>query len=172
MANNCEKITNLAPIVGLGNRSVATVTVDECVGAGQAFDTYSVQPGDVLVFPKLEDATIEKVQVNTENEKAFVYYLACKRTRNGETRDTRFNVNILHRRDVNNKPLHPFWYELGDISDRIKKLCAVGSIRCTGIQKFNDTVWVDGQPQMVTDENGATVRAFEVKDAPVIEVVE
>ena len=81
MANNCEKITNLAPIVGLGNRSVKTVTVDECVGAGQAFDTYSVQPGDVLAFPKLEDATIEKVQVRADDERAFVYYLACKRTR-------------------------------------------------------------------------------------------
>lgn len=170
MANNCEKITNLAPIVGLGNRSVVVVGVDDCKGAGQAFDTYSIQEGDTLQFPKLEDAVIEKVQVTAENDKAFVYYLACKRTRNGETRDTRFNVNTLHQRDVRNNPLHKYWYDLGDVSDRIKKLCEVGAIKCEKMQKYDATVWVDGQPQMVTDENGATVRAFEEKSAPVIEL--
>jgi DNA-binding cell septation regulator SpoVG len=170
MAKNCAKITELGPIVGLGKRKVETVSVDACVGAGQAFETYGIKEGDVLVFPALEDALIEKVQVTEGNDKAFVYYLACKKTNNGETRDTRFNVNILHRRDVNNKPLHEYWYNLGDISARIKKLCEVGSIKCTGLQKFNDTIWVDNKPQMVTDENGATVRAFEVKEAPIIEV--
>lgn len=170
MANNCEKITNLTPIVGLGNRTVSTVNVDDCKGAGQAFDTYGMQAGDVLQFPKIEDVTIEKVQVREGDEKAFVYYIACKRTRGGETRDTRFNVNILHQRDVNNKPLHPYWYDLGDVSDRIKKLCAVGSIKCDSMQDYKATVWEDGAVKMVTDDNGATVRAFEDKKAPIIEL--
>jgi hypothetical protein len=167
MAKNCAKIEDLPVIVGSKTREVKSVTLDDCKGMGEAFDTYTLQDGDVIQFPALEDLQIFHQEVRPKQD-SYITLVGCMRTRGGETKPSYFNVNSLHKRDVNNQPVYPEWYNLGDIKERIKELCKRGSIKCTGMMKYNAAVFEDNKVKMVPNDEGELVRAFEEKDAPII----
>jgi hypothetical protein len=168
MAKNCAKIEDLPAIVGSKTREVKPVTLDDCQGMGEVFESYTLQDGDVIKFPVLEDLQIFHQRVNPKSE-SWVTLIGCMRTRGGETKPSYFNVNSLHKRDVKDNPVYPEWYNLGDIKERIKELCKRGTIKCTGMMKYNATVFEDGKAKMIPDENGTLVRAFVEKDAAIIE---
>lgn len=169
MSKNCAKIVDLPAIVGSNTRAVKSATLDECKDMGAPFDTYTLQPGDEVQFPALEDLQIFHQEVRPGQDK-YVVLVGCMRTRNGETKPSYFNVNSLHKRDVDNKPVYPEWYNIGDIRDRIKKLCEKGSLKCTGNTVYNAAVFgEDGKVKMIPNDEGTLVRAYEEKNTPILE---
>lgn len=139
----------------------------ETKGLGQSFNAYFITDGEIIAFPKFEDIVVKKQPVK-EGSSNMCIYVSCTRTKNGNTKPSWFNVNCLHRRDINNEPLYKEFYECDNIYNRIQKLCNVGSIIGTGIQKMSFTKFgEDGHPAL--DEYGN--RIPEEKEVNMFEVV-
>jgi hypothetical protein len=66
-----------------------------------------------------------------EGSNSYVFLLACERTRNGHTAPSYLNLNSLAKRDADNIPVMPDWYELGNVQARLQKLAELGSVKAT-----------------------------------------
>lgn len=139
--NNGKKIevADLAPLFDDrdGRRKAKLVTnLSDLKNAGVNFETYTLQPGEVLEFPKFEDMIVKSqpVQIGSTTE---VYLVACWRTRAGRTEKKPywFNLNSLASRDVHQNPIYEEWYELGNVEARLQKLAECGAIK--GGETFN-----------------------------------
>lgn len=161
---NIAKITaeNAAPLFDEKNRPSQLITGEELKtlkGEGVNFETYTMRVGDVLSFPKFEDMVVRKQPVRPGSS-TMVFLVACQRERNGKKTNTWFNANSLAKRDANNEPVYPMWYELGNLEARLQKLAEVGAI--TAKEEISVTVpTFDGNKRVYNDvlkDDGTTVQ--------------
>ena len=136
---NIKNLEIFAPIYGdkLGDRPTELVNdLNVLEKEGLNFETYSMRTGDILRFPKFEDMVV-RAQPVRKGLAAKVYLVACERERNGKAMPYWFNLNTLTKRDIDNVPVHPEYYEAGNILARVKLLAEKGAITST------ETVTID-----------------------------
>lgn len=127
---NIKKIESLAPIFGdkPGDRPTELVTdLQVLEKEGLNFETYAVRKGDILRFPKFEEMIVRAQQVRKDLT-AKIYLVACERERDGRKAPYWFNLNTLIKRDIDNVPVHPEYYEAGNVLARVKLLAEKGAI--------------------------------------------
>lgn len=147
----------LAPLFGEKRRPAPILKGKDQLNAlkdfGQNFETYTIAKGDVIRFPRFEDMIVkiqdvrEAVPGEDRNRIPKVAYVACQLERNGATKNYWFNLNSLSRRDTNNKPVMPEWYELGNAEARLQKLAEYGAITCKETVDIDVTVFDGNRPK-------------------------
>jgi len=103
----------------------------------------------------------------------MVYYVACKRVRNGKETNYWFNVNSLTRRDADNNPVFPEWYELGNLDARLEKLAEVGAITAKEEVKVMSPVF-EGNKRVYNDvvqEDGTVIKVAAATPKPVAMII-
>lgn len=160
---NIEKLTEIVPIFGTtganGREHHKVKNLKDLQQSGVNFNTYTIREGETLRFPKLEDMEIEWVAVR-KGQKAGYYIVKCQSEIDGKTKTTWFGLPALSKRDVDNNPVNPSWYELGDDFKRVEALAKVGEITGVGTIKIKVPVFTeDGQPKFaeVLNEDGSPV---------------
>ena len=145
--NNIKKISEFPTLFGEDKSKSVIIEGEKLEGlseVGLNFDGYTLKKGDVLEFPKFEDMIVKSNPVRKGSE-TLVYYVACRRTRGKVTTDSAFNLNSLSKRDINNEPVYPEFYNLGSLKARLEKLAELGKIWCKEtktiqVQKFSGNV--------------------------------
>ena len=161
---NIEKITEefCAPLFGEKDRPAQIIKGEELKtlkDEGVNFETYTMRVGEVLKFPAYKDMVVKKQPVQA-GSKTMVFFVACKRVKNGKESNYWFNVNSLARRDADNNPVLPDWYELGNIDARLQKLGEVGAITAKEEVEIMSPVF-DGNKRVYNDvvqEDGTTIK--------------
>ena len=153
----------LAPLFGEKRRKAEILEKDKLAALkdyGQNFETYTIAQGDIIRFPKYEDMVV-KVQpirepiVNEDIAKIpKVAFVACELERKGVKRNSWFNLNSLAKRDAENKPVMPMWYDLGNALARAQKLAEVGAITSNNSTTIQVTRF-DGNRPVKKKELGA-----------------
>ena len=174
---NIEKITEefCAPLFGEKDRPATTIKGEELKtlkDEGINFETYTIKVGDVLKFPAHKDMIVKKQPVSV-GSKSMVYYVACKRVRNGKETNYWFNVNSLTRRDADNNPVFPEWYELGNLDARLEKLAEVGAITAKEEVKIMSPVF-EGNKRVYNDvvqEDGTVIKVAAATPKPVAMII-
>lgn len=130
MKKNIEKINENPEIsVRKGEKVQYGLTLDAASGDGEAGNFYTIEDGEEFYVPKAEDAELAK----REFGQGHVWLLKGKMKRaSGIEEVTYFNLNILHRRDVDGKFVFPTFGEMKDIPERAKAICAAGGIKGSG----------------------------------------
>ena len=156
----------LAPIFDAKRRPANILkgkeSLDALVTENQAFESYTIQPKDIIRFPAYENmqVAIQPVRplANGENlaDVPKMALVACELERNGKKKPYWFNVNSLSRRNADNEPVMPFWYELGNLQARLAKLGEVGAITCTKTVNIKAPVFDGNRPkkEMVMGPDG------------------
>jgi hypothetical protein len=147
----------LAPIFDAKRRPVLTIkgkeNLDALVTENQAFESYTIQPKDIMRFPAYEnmEVAIQPVRPLASGEDLAkvpkMALVACELERGGKKKPYWFNVNSLSRRDADNNPVMPFWYELGNLTARLEKLGEVGAITCNKTVSIKATVFDGNKPK-------------------------
>lgn len=174
---NIAKITaeNAAPLFGEKDRPSTLITGEDLKGLkgeGVNFETYTMRVGDTLTFPAFDEMIVRSQPVRKDSE-TKVFYVACERTRNGKKQNSWFNVNSLAKRDADNNPVYPEWYELGNVEARLQKLAEIGAITA----KEEITVMVptfDGNKRVYNDqlkEDGTTIQVAASHEQPHVAVI-
>lgn len=161
---NIEKITTEVPIfgtTGANAREHKKVTdLRALVNEGVNFDTYTIREGETLRFPKLEDMEVQWVAVR-KGSKSGYHIVKCESEYQGKTKVTWFGLPALYKRDANNTPVNPTWYDLGNNLARLEALAAMGEI--TGVGKVEIDV-----PAFDTDGNRIYADKFNEDGTPVL----
>lgn len=126
---------------------------------GQAFQSYSPKAGYTYRFPRLEDAIVKKQPVQ-EGSTAMQYLVDCESSADGTTfvKDW-FSLNSLAKRDAKNNPVHPTWYALGNLYNRLVALCKKGEIVAGAVIQVSQPIFEKGKPKYVPVlENGVEKR--------------
>jgi len=121
------------------------------VNEGLNFDTYTIREGETLRFPKFEDLTVEWVAVR-KGSKSGYHIILCESEYKDKKKTTWFGLPALYKRDANNEPVNPSWYELGNNLDRIKALCEVGEIHGTREVEIDVPVFNAEGQRVYTDQ--------------------
>lgn len=151
MANTKKIEASSFPVVFGEKTRPAEVVTDKTTldKEGMAFENYAPKKGLRYRFTTFEDAVIKRQPV-TENGNGYQFLILCESSTDGQKWQTAvFNLNSLAKRDLNNVPCHPTWYELGSIGKRAQRLCEIGEIQ-VGTEK--KTVKVP--KEFVTGPNG------------------
>ena len=146
---NIEKITENVPIFGTNGANARehhkVSNLAALANEGVNFDTYTIREGETLRFPKFEDLEVEWVAVR-KGSKSGYNIIKCMSEMNGKTKPTWFGLPALYKRDANNVPVNPSWYDLGNNLARLKALCEMGEITGTGSVEIDVPVFTaDGQ---------------------------
>ena len=140
-------------------RPVTLVENDKLKDTGVAFNTYGIQKGDVIIFPKtMEDLHVVSQPVRKGS--TVLQYLVTV-TKNGKP--NWLSLGSLTRTDVNREPISKFNQEMIDLGDngaRIERLLGK-TIKCVETKKVQFQAF-DRQTGERLD--GKTVE----RDAPVI----
>jgi hypothetical protein len=130
MKKNIEKINEQPEIsVRKGEKVTYGLKLDAATGDGEAGNFYTIEDGEEFSVPKADEAELAK----REFGQGHVWLLKGKMKRaSGVEEVTYFNLNILHRRDVEGKFVFPVFGEMKDIPERAKAICAAGGIKGTG----------------------------------------
>lgn len=129
---NTEKITEetCAPLFGEKDRPANVIKGEELKtlkDEGVNFETYTLHKDETLVFPTYSDMLVKMQPVQKGSDRKVVY-VACERIKNNRKAPYWFNVNSLAKRDADNNPVYPEWYELGNVDARLHHLAEVGAI--------------------------------------------
>lgn len=170
---NIKKIETLPMLFGRneGAKEISGAELEALKDEGINFESYTLKKGDVLEFPAFADMKIIENPVGPRATKVF--YVACKRTRNGQTIDTFFNLNSLSKRDIDNKEVYPEFYALPHLKARAEKLAEYGKIWCNETKRIAVQQFVGNVPQYhdETQEDGTilSVKTAIPQDVAVIE---
>lgn len=157
---NIEKITEetCAPLFGEKDRPADVIKGEELKSLkdeGVNFETYTIHKDETLIFPAYSDMLVKKQPVQKGSDRKVIY-VACERLKNGRKSTYWFNVNSLAKRDADNNPVYPEWYDLGNVDARLHKLAEVGAITAKEEKEilvplfegnkrvYNDEVQTDG----------------------------
>lgn len=127
--------------------------IKKLVNSGVNFDTYQIREGEILRFASFKDMMnpdlklVQERQVSKGSQNYFTI-VKCESEYKGHKKVTWFSLPSLKRQDVNNKPVNPTWYDLGNDYNRLKALGALGEIR------GNHEIEIDVVKEFVTDEAG------------------
>lgn len=159
-----EEINSLfMPVAGIEEKEIVRVdqTSAHVQSSGVNFATNQIAKGQTLMFPDFKDMIVEEIPISKGSKSKALYVRALDKT----TRKTvRFSLSSLRKRDVNNVPVLPGWYELGNDQARLQKLAEIGEITGSsektievpvfegGVRKYNNVLNPDGT--FATDENG------------------
>lgn len=166
---NIEKITENVPIfgtTGANARKTRKTNVEKLEESGVNFNTYGIRDGEILRFPKFEDMELMDVQVQPGSE-SWTTLVKCEseytspKTNVTTKAPTWFAIATLRRRDADNNPIQPTWYNLGNDRKRLEALAKVGEIKGEG------TVQVE-VPKFVNNKR-AEVEVLNEDGSPVIE---
>jgi len=183
--SNIKKIeeSNFPVLFGEKTRPAETVNDKASLDLeGQAFESYAPKKGAIYRFTTFEDAIIKKQPV-TEGGKAMQFLMLCEESLDGgKTFHTGvISLNSFAKRDANNVPCHPTWYDLGNIGKRAQKLCEMGQITVgTKERTIKVVVFDKGQPlkemardaegKIITNANGEPTLVNKLKDAVVYDI--
>lgn len=160
MVENIQKIDQKVEIASRSGREVTYgLKIADAEGAGEAGNFYTLNEGETFRVPKAEDAELAS---QTFGQGKVWLLKGIKTDTSGVEEVTYFNLNILHRRDVDNKPVFPEFGNMQDISTRAKAICDAGGIKAVGEIKYKRPVFDRIKNQMATqvDESGKAVRVF------------
>lgn len=184
--NNIQKINvdELPPLFGNATRPAQRYSGADAIKAnvkdmGLNFDSYTLQKGDIFRFPSFDDMSIEvqPIREPLKDEDVAripkVAYVIGELERNGKKRLTRFNVNSLSKRDVNNVPVMPYWYELGSLTARLEELAKVGAVTVKETVSIEVPVFEGNQRKTkeVLREDGTVDQVYDNKTQEVSIVV-
>lgn len=139
MAKNV-KISSLPELYQAATRKPEDVTLDQLKEVNVAFEGYTPQVGDIYRFPAIEEMKFKSQPVRADG-RGKVYFCSAQLERGGVVSDTWFNLGFLAKRDVNQKPVNPSWFELGNAQNRAIALAKMGEIRATGTVEINVPVF-------------------------------
>lgn len=134
------KITSLPELYQANVRKPEVVTFEDLKDVDENFEGYTPQVGDIYRFPVLEEMKFRRQPVR-EGAKGKVTFVSAQLERNGVKTDTWFNLGFLKKRDANQVPVNPTWYDLNGAQARVKALADIGEIRATGSVKINVPVF-------------------------------
>lgn len=174
---NIEKITEetCAPLFGEKDRPADVIKGEELKTLkddGVNFETYTLHKGETMVFPTHSDMLVKKQPVQKGSDRKVVY-VACERIKNGKKSKYWFNVNSLAKRDADNNPVYPEWYELGNVDARLHRLAEVGAITANEEKEILVPAF-DGNKRVYNDvvqENGTIVKQGAVKPQTVAVII-
>ena len=95
--------------------------------SGLNFETYTIKEGEILRFPKREDMDIFWRAIRKGNKNGF-NVVKCESEYKGKKKVTYFSLPSLRTIDVNNVPVNPTWFELGNDEARLQMLAKIGEI--------------------------------------------
>ena len=139
MAKNV-KINNLPEMYQANTRKPEDVTFDQLKDVNVNFEGYTPQVGDIYRFPVLEEMKFRSQPVRTDGN-GKVYFVCAQLERGGVVTDTWFNLGFLAKRDINQIPVNPTWYALGNAQARAAALAKIGEIKATGSVEINVPVF-------------------------------
>lgn len=137
---NIEKLTENVPIFGTTGpnaRKTRPTNLDKLSESGVNFNTYGIREGEILRFPKLEDMELRDVQVQPGSD-IYTTLVKCEseytnpKTNQTSKTTTWFSLATLRRRDADNEPIQPTWYNLGNDRARLEGLAKMGEIKGEG----------------------------------------
>lgn len=126
-------------------RPTETITSpDTLKSTGAAFQSNSAQKGDKWEFYSVNELLKrnwirrQPTRVGGPNKTTLV---CGERTRAGKTQLAWFNLGSLNRTDINNNPVMPNWFDLGNDYLKIEKLHSMGQFEVTETKKFDFQKW-------------------------------
>lgn len=148
-------ITKLAPIFGENQRPAKAVTLEALKGAGMAFVSYGIKPGETITFPTREQHQL-RAQETRVGSTAKQYLINCIREENGVAKSSWVAIGSLCRADINGKGANPFADEMIAITDHMERVQHLFGKKVKGIgtAELNVQEWKDGQ----ITERGKTVK--------------
>lgn len=139
MAKNVE-IKALPELYQANTRKPADVTFEELKDVNVNFEGYTPQVGDIYRFPVLGNMKFKSQPVRAGGT-GKVYFVGAQLERGGVKIDTWFNLGFLAKRDINQIPVNPTWYALGNAQARAEALAKMGEIKATGAVEINVPVF-------------------------------
>jgi len=136
---------------GVSTRAVTNAK--KLINSGVNFDTYQIREGETLRFASFADTInpennlLKERQVSKGSSNYFTV-VKCESEYKGRKKVTWFSLPSLKRQDVNNVPVNPSWYELGNDYDRLKALCTLGEIH------GDKEIAIEVVKEFVTGEDG------------------
>ena len=166
---NIDKITENVPIFGTTGpnaRKTRKTNLDKLDESGVIFDTYGIRDGETLRFPAMENIECQDVQVTAGSE-SWTTLVKCEseytNPKTGKTikKATWFSLATLRRRDADNEPFQPTWYDLGNDRKRLEALVKMGEIHGEGV--------VEGMVPKFVNGKRAEIEVLNEDGSPVIE---
>lgn len=128
---NIEKITEVVPVFGTTGpnaRKTRKTNLENLQNSGVNFNTYTIHEGETLRFPKYEDMECIDIEV-TPGSNTYTTIVKCEsEDKDGHKKATYFSLASLRKRDAENTPVQPTWYDLGNDGARLRALAKVGEI--------------------------------------------
>lgn len=170
MKKNIEKINENPEIsVRKGEKVEYGLKLDAASGDGEAGNFYTIEDGEEFYVPKAEEAELAKRTFG----QGHVWLLKGKMKRaSGAEEVTYFNLNILHRRDVDGNFVFPEFGAMKDIPERAKAICAAGGIKGNGTVTYKRGQFdrqKNTQATSVDPETGKAIPVF--KDSTCAKIV-
>lgn len=103
------------------------------MNSGVNFDTYQIREGETLRFASFEDMMNPENELIIERQVSkgspnYFTLVKCESEYNGIKKVTYFSLPSLKRQDVDNQPVNPSWFDLGNDLNRLRYLGAMGEI--------------------------------------------
>lgn len=161
--SNVSKDFKVAPIFQGAQReatSYAALSQTEGFSASaedMPFESYGIREGEVLKFPSKLLEQAQRVRPSATAKNGWIWIVPCESHYNGKVKSTWFNVSSFKRQDVDQAPMHPSWYNLGNLEARVNKLEDLGEIKGIKTATFKtpkEFVLVGGRLQPKRLENG------------------
>lgn len=135
MKENIKKISEQIDIpVRKGENVEYGLKLTDAAGEGEAGNFYTLQAGEEFYVPKAEDAELAKRSFGN----GHVWLIkGVKKDASGVEEKTYFNLNILHRRDVDGNFVFPEFGAMKDIPARAEAICKAGGIKGDGEITYN-----------------------------------
>lgn len=160
MVNNIEKITEQVEIPAVSGRTVTYgLSIHDATGKGEAGNFYTLNEGETFQVPSVENAELASQTFGD----GVVYLLkGIKTDASGIQEKTYFNLNILHRRDVDGKYVFPTFGAMKDIAERAEAICNAGGIKAEGTITYKRGQFdrTKNAPATQVDKDGKAVRIF------------
>lgn len=131
MVANIEKIDEQVSIPVRKGETAPTygLKIADAAGEGEAGNFFTLNDGEEFYVPSAENAELVKRPFGGGN----VWLIkGRKKDASGVEEVTYFNLNILHRRDVDGNFVFPYFGEMKDIPARATAICEAGGIKATG----------------------------------------
>ena len=165
---NIDKINENVPIFGTTGRNARKTRKtdpNKLQESGVNFNTYNIREGETLRFPAYENMDLTDVEV-TPGSDVYTTIVKCQSEFNGKTRTTYFSIASLRKRDADNTPVQPTWYDLGNDKARLEALAKMGEIKGLHTVEIMVPKFVNGkrvEAEVLNDDGSPVIENGKVK---------
>lgn len=189
---NISKIKELAPIFGAAQREPKAVNLEDLKDVNVGFDSYQIQPGETLKFPKLEEMEFrsQPVRAGQDEDGPKSYLVACEKVDStGKTVGaTWLNLGMFRKQKYVAETsrleyVYPEWQALGNAKAQVAMLAQIGELKAAkdgqliqvydwnrdGSPKYQPVFNEDGTPAIDVDGAPKLTRALRPQTVAVLE---